>query len=155
MSRRFSSPVRFGSIGGALAGQADLEPHRGRLAHDVVAHHLGVAGVGPQDSGQHAHCRGLAGAVRPEQAEHAGLSGFEVDAVERGDIAEPLRQPLDPDRCIGHKHVLRGSGREFVPQSRTVSILFLGAAPPAPPRRRSRARRGPLGRAILCVLVGR
>jgi hypothetical protein len=92
-----------GVDGRALAGEPDLKAHLRTLAHDVVAHDLGVAAVGAQDGGQHAHRGRLAGAVGAEQAEDAARRHLEVDAVERRDRAESLGQPFHQDGCIRHE----------------------------------------------------
>ena len=53
---------------GELPGQADQRAHARRVAQDVAAEHPRAAGIGPQQRGEHAHERGLAGAVRAEEA---------------------------------------------------------------------------------------
>ena len=48
------------------------------------------AGVGPQQGGEHPDGRGLAGAVRPEDAVHGARGHGEVDAVDGPRVAEGL-----------------------------------------------------------------
>ena len=89
------------------AGQADGRPHLLGLPYDIEAEHACLAGVGPQDGRKDPHDRGFAGAVRPEQGQHAASLDREIDAVQRGDLAEVLDQPVSADRGISH--VLAGS----------------------------------------------
>ena len=74
--------------GGVLAGEADALAHRLRVGGDVEAQHLGPAGVRPEDGGEDADGRGLAGAVGAEQAEHGAGGDGEIDAGEGADVAE-------------------------------------------------------------------
>ena len=79
-----------------------------------------VAAVGPQQGGDGAHERGLAGAVGAEHGGDGAGRGDEVEAVEGDDVAEPLAQPdgldrrvaCDGERCdCGHAAIIRaGSG---------------------------------------------
>ena len=82
---------------GVLAREADLVAQLRRVGDDVEAGDLGAAGVGPQQRREDPHDRRLAGAVGAEQAEHRARRGLEVDAVERADVAEGLRQPAHAD----------------------------------------------------------
>ncbi len=50
--------------GGVLGGDADVAPHGGRLADDVMAGDPRRAAVGDREGGEDAHGGGLAGAVR-------------------------------------------------------------------------------------------
>ena len=70
---------------------------RSGFVGDVEAEHGRRAGVGPENRGQHPDSGGLAGAVRPEQAEHGRGRDLEVDAVESDDVSEALLQTFDPD----------------------------------------------------------
>ena len=56
--------------GRVLADQADPPAHLGRLAHDVEPGHLRPPAVGPEQGGEDAHRRRLAGTVRAEQPDH-------------------------------------------------------------------------------------
>jgi hypothetical protein len=71
-----------------LAGQPDQATHLRRLTHDVVAADGRAARVGSQERREDPDRRGLAGAVRSEQAEHRAFAGDHVDAVERSNLAE-------------------------------------------------------------------
>ena len=51
--------------------------------------------VRPEQAGDHGDGRGLAGAVRPEQAEQLAARHLEGDAVNGPQFAEPLGQALD------------------------------------------------------------
>ena len=50
-----------------------------------------------RDAADHPHRRGLAGAVRAEEAERLAGRDVEVDGVDRGELAEPLRQAAGMD----------------------------------------------------------
>jgi hypothetical protein len=82
--------------GGELAGKADDVAKLLRLADDVEPGDGRVAGDRPQEGGQDPHGRGLARAVRAEQAEHGALVDRQVDAIEGPDLA--LAGPVDPTR---------------------------------------------------------
>ena len=56
--------------GGVLAGHADLSARFGGIGEHVDPGDDGRAGVGAQQRREDAHGGRLAGAVRPEQAEH-------------------------------------------------------------------------------------
>jgi hypothetical protein len=50
-----------------LAGEPDSLPDAVRMLGDVDAVDERLAGVGPQERGEHPHGRGLAGTIGPEQ----------------------------------------------------------------------------------------
>ena len=86
------------------------------------------AGVGPQQAGDHAQGRGLAGAVRAEQrVELAGAHG-EIEAVDRGAVeAFDETADLERERFWGHD-VLHGcsldaSGQRFRPRESEAANL--------------------------------
>jgi hypothetical protein len=83
--------------GGELACQTDARAHPVRFVGDVEAQHSRRAGVGAENRRQHSDGSGLAGPVRPEQAEHGRGWHLEVDAVEGDDVSEALLQAFDPD----------------------------------------------------------
>ena len=95
-----------------LAGEADVGPDLACLPHDVEPEHLGTAGVGADDRREDSDGRGLAGAVRTEEAvDRAGPHG-EVDAVEGVDVTEVLDEPLDDDGgLVGHGRHARADPR--------------------------------------------
>ena len=79
-----------------------------RLGDDVEAGDPRGARVGAGQRGQDPHGRRLAGAVRPEQREHAAPVDLQVDAVEHGQLAVGLPQPGHLDRKVaGHVHSSR------------------------------------------------
>ena len=89
---------------GVLAGEADPGSHRVGLAGDVEPEDRRRAAVGGDDGGEDPHGRGLAGAVGAEDAEHAAGRYLEVDTGEGLEVAEALRETLDPDgggRALG------------------------------------------------------
>jgi TetR/AcrR family tetracycline transcriptional repressor len=89
-----------------LKDQADAAPDLVTLADDVEAGNPGRAGGGIADRAQHLDGRGLAGAVRAEEA--VGLAGLdpELDAAHRldGAVARAvgLGQPGDLDRGLSN-----------------------------------------------------
>src|SRR5438477_343833 len=82
-----------------LAGEADRGAHGVGLAGDVETEHRRVAGVGREQGRKDAHGGRLAGAVGAEEAEDRPGRDLEIDAVEGGDVAEALHDPVDDD-CI-------------------------------------------------------
>src|SRR5215470_17261141 len=74
----------------------------GWIVTNPPSEHARLAGVGCEDGCQDPHRRGLAGAVRPEQAQHAAGLDRQVDTVQRDDRAEPLDQPARADRRVSH-----------------------------------------------------
>ena len=68
-----------------LVGQiADAALHLQRLAHRVVAEHAGLSAGDVAQAEQHQDRRGLAGAVRTEQAENLAARHGERDAFDDG-----------------------------------------------------------------------
>ncbi len=89
---------------GELAGQADQRAHARRVAHDVAAEHARAAGSGAEQRREHAYERGLARAVRPEQALHRAGRDDEVDAIESPGLAERDGDPFDLDCLCARCH---------------------------------------------------
>ena len=94
-----------------LAGQPDDAAHELRLADDVEPGDGRVTAVGLQQRRQDADRRRLAGAVRAEQPDERGLGHGEVDALQRGEVTEPLDESLGDDpvheslklqHCVGY-----------------------------------------------------
>jgi hypothetical protein len=104
MSTRFSCPEVLVDRR-VLAGQGDQLADLVGLGDDVEAADAGPAGVGPQQGGQDAHRRRLAGPVGAEHGEdRAGLGG-QVDPGQGGGRTEAL------DQAVG----LDGSGHWLLP----------------------------------------
>ena len=82
---------------GVLAREADRGAYRLRVPAHVEAEHAGPTAVGPEQRGEDAHRGGLAGAVRPEEAEHGADGDFERDALQRLDLAEALSEVFGDD----------------------------------------------------------
>jgi hypothetical protein len=80
-----------------LAGQPDQATHLRGLPHDVVAADGRAARVRSKERREDPDRRGLAGAVRSEQAEHRALAGHHVDAVECSNLAERPHEALGLD----------------------------------------------------------
>ena len=71
------------------------------LAGKLVPEHRDRALVGQRLAGEHPHGRGLAGAVRPEQAEADARGHLEVQSIHGGDRSKALHHPLHFDRRHG------------------------------------------------------
>src|SRR5271168_3993863 len=88
--------------------------HVRRQPRDVLAAKDHGRGLGTEGTGNAVDQRGLAGAVGTDQAE--ALAGLDIDAdiVERGEAAEALGQPLDPQQ----RKFSNGRGRHVLPSAR-------------------------------------
>jgi hypothetical protein len=86
-----------------LPGQPDQLAHPVRVGEHVVPADGGPPLVRAQQGGQDAHRGGLAGPVRPEQAEDRAGAHGEIHAGQGGGRAEALDQPLGDD-CLSHLH---------------------------------------------------
>ena len=93
----------------ALRHVADLQPRCDVLRLDRSAEQLGLAFAGGQQAGQHLHGRGLAGAVRAEEAEDLAALDAEARMIDRDEIAEPPRQSFGDD---GRRAVMLHAGRD-------------------------------------------
>ena len=80
---------------------------------------------------EHAHRRGLAGAVRTEEAEHLARGDGERDVVDREPAAEPLRQVLDHQR-----RPFRTAPLAVLHRQAAQSLALLVAQPRGPGRSR-------------------
>ena len=96
---RPAGQVRVG--GGLLDQRADLRQHLARVPGHPPAEHLDLAAGGVDQAEQHADQRGLARAVRPEQAVPVALAHLEVDRAHRGHRAVALGQRPGPDHARG------------------------------------------------------
>ena len=77
------------------AREAERGELLGRQAGDVAAREVDAAGVRRVEPGDEIEQRGLAGAVRPDDADQLALGDGERQRVDGGDAAEAARQPLD------------------------------------------------------------
>ena len=76
---------------------ADALPHRVRLGDGIVAGDPDGAGVGGEQRREHQEQRGLAGAVRSDQAGHVSRFDREAGVAHRVHVAECAGDPLDRD----------------------------------------------------------
>ena len=153
--------------GGVLPRQADLVAQRRGVVHDVIADDRGAPGVGFQQRGQNPDDRGLAGAVRAEQAEHRSPPHLEIDALQGSDLAVGLVEAADRrwravavprDRVTG-----RAAGFVWTPDSisphsnESDSSARIGPRerPHRPPQRaRSAAKAARIGRPATRIVHG-
>ena len=98
---------RLGQIAGAALG---LD----RLLDEIEAGHDGGALGGRHVAGEHAHGRGLAGAVRAEKAEDLAAFDREADVVDGGEGAVPLGEVLDLDHVGRLREVGPCSGKALM-----------------------------------------
>ena len=82
---------------GVLTGEPDDAAHELGLADHVVPGDGRVSAVGTEQCREDADRGRLARAVGPEQAHDGGFGRLEVDARERGEVAEALDQALRQD----------------------------------------------------------
>ena len=86
-------------------------PSRARMSRPVGgrvhAQHPELAAGDRGDAGDHAHRRGLARAVRAEEAERLARLDPQVDPGDRHEVAEPLREPAPLDQRLGRVITLR------------------------------------------------
>ncbi len=114
------------------AHQAAADARLWLEAGDVVAVQHDGAGIGAQHAGQEIDEAGLAGAVRPDQAEpRAGLE-IEVDRLRHRQRAEALGKAAHRQRGGGFGHLRAAPGHSRAPAPRTQS-----ATPIKPPSRNS------------------
>ena len=76
----------------------------GPVGRRVHAEHAELAVRDGRDAADHPHRRGLARAVRPEEPERLARLDAEVDAVDRDEVTEALRQATSLDER-GRRHV--------------------------------------------------
>ena len=112
----------------------------------------GAAG-GQLEAGEHAQHRRLAAARRPEEHEELAVGDLEVEGVDRGDVAEALRDRLEADPCHPPaRYAACDPGGRYGrtpprPRARALARLDPGRrAPQGPPRRRLRGAGGVHGR---------
>ena len=94
---RFPRAVSAGYSPGPSTKPGDTVGRRQR-ASDRRAQDLKAAAVGDGQAQQKAEQRGLPRAVRPDDAMDLPGCDIQVDAVERDDITEALRDPASPHR---------------------------------------------------------
>jgi hypothetical protein len=68
------------------------------LGDEVVAHHARGPAIRRRQRREHAHQRGLSGAVRPQDPEDQAARHIEIDAVDRAHIPEVLDEAAGADR---------------------------------------------------------
>jgi hypothetical protein len=91
-----------------LGQVADLTPRLERARAGTAD--LGLSAGGPDEPAGDLDQRGLAGAVRPEQADELAFLDLEVDSRERGRRAITLLERADGERCAH----FAGGAKNFV-----------------------------------------
>ena len=104
-----SPPVSFGHRLTSPGHVGEPAVQRDRVVPRVAAEQRDRARVGAEQPEQHADRRGLARAVRPEEAVHLAGLDDEVEPVERPGRAERLDEPGEGDRG-SHGVSLAGGG---------------------------------------------
>src|ERR1700678_4135598 len=90
--------------------------HVRRQPRDVLSTEDDSRGLGAEGAGNAVDQRGLAGAVGTDQAEAFARLDIDADIVERGETAEALGQPFDPQQWkFGN-----GRGRHVLPSARRL-----------------------------------
>ena len=106
IDRQVLADGQLGVQGVLLRDDAEASPDLRSVHRRVHAHHLERPVGDRGGAADHPHRRGLAGPVRSEEAEGFAGGDVEVDAVDRGELAEALGQPAGMDerrrRCFGH-----------------------------------------------------
>ncbi len=92
-----STTVSFGIERGRLEADADPRLERRGVLADIDAEHGGRPAVRDAQALEDLDRRRLAGAVRPEQAEHLAGGDVEVDPVDGEDLAVALDQAANVD----------------------------------------------------------
>src|SRR5262249_10818673 len=93
-------------VGARPTGEAEelreVAERRARLARACArTAHLRTSRARPHEPARDLHERRLAGAVRPEQPDELAALDGEVDSGQRSDVAVPLDESADGERC-GH-----------------------------------------------------
>ena len=93
-----------------LRRDAELRARLLRLVGQLEAEHLDLALVRDRLPGEESHRRGLARAVRPEEADARARGHVEVEAGDRGDLPVTLHDATEPDRQLAvHSAILRAA----------------------------------------------
>src|SRR5579883_630635 len=74
-----------------------------RIAHRIEAVHANLAAAHVREAQEHQDRGGLAGAVRPQQAEDLAGTDVEIDAVDGEGTAVPLLETACRDHARGHR----------------------------------------------------
>src|SRR5262245_43967928 len=115
---------------GVLAGETDDVPHLLWLRSDVESEHPRRPLVGPGQRREHTYHRGLAGAVRSEQAEHTTFRYLERHPAYGLDVAEALHQSHGGDRGLAARPRLGCHHRD--PTCRPMATVPLCLSPLEP-----------------------
>ena len=105
-STRFSRAGGGQVRAGLLAHHADQAAHARRLADHVEAGHRGLTGVRVRQRREDLHGGRLAGAVRPQQAEHRARLDGQAHAVERAHVAGIRLHEASGLDGVVHTHIL-------------------------------------------------
>ena len=78
---------------------ADARAHADRVVRDAVAVDGAFAGGGPEQRGEEANRRALAGAVGADEAEHLAGLDLEIQVLDGDEFAVLLAEVLQFDHC--------------------------------------------------------
>ena len=92
-----------------LRDHAEPGPHRGVIVYRVAAENGQLPAGRRRDAADHPHRRGLARAVRPQEAERLAAVEVEIDPVHRHEIPEPLGQAARADEHFAVGHLIHGT----------------------------------------------
>src|SRR5205814_1491001 len=120
-----------------LRHDAQPRPYAGTVAHGIHAQHAQGAARCGGDTSDHAHGRGLPGAIRAEEAERLTALDIEVDRVDRGEVCEALGQATGMDKRVCSGCWCGHCGVDRILEARTraswsSSHCFTGRPPPKP-----------------------
>ena len=104
-----------------LRHDAEPGPDRRAVGHRVHAQDRQLAPARRRDAADHPHGRGLAGAVRAEEAERLTPPELEIDPVHGGEITEPLGQVVSANKDLRFRHA-----RDTTRQGLSVPNEYLG-----------------------------
>ena len=110
---------------GVLGEDTRAAPHPVGIGGGIEAQDQGSSAIRSQDPVEQSHCRGLAGAVGPEESQHLALLDLEGEAIQRHAAAERPRQVEGLD---GRRHRIAGPERRgrSVGQSRSPPCASRG-----------------------------
>ena len=121
----------------ALRTHAQPRADRGPVGCRVETQDGQLAPADRRHATDHAHRRRLARAVGPEEAERLATAHLDVDAVDRGEVAEPLGQPPGAEQDVVAHRTVPSPAPDSAPLSSWRACRARAVGPPARPSRRT------------------